>query len=525
MSEACRTGSAVRSACPLCSLACPLELEPGCDGTLTASSPAGSPVHCRRGPWGLTALTTGPRLHTPSVRTRGQAEPASWPDAIAAAARGLETTIRRHGPEAVAVLASASLPLEASWLTRWLALEGLGTTQVGSVAAALRGTRGDLDALLGRTASTCSVGDLARADLILVVGADPERSHPGLCLPLEAARRGGAEIIVLHSGYTQLASRADLWLDPRRGSLSTLLAASLASVRAQAVLPDGLPGELVAALQGADARVDPGELARVSGCDHTDLVELASRLLRARRVVAVYDLGDASERSRDDLPLLAGLLASVGGFSRPGSGLLLLGAEVNHYGVCLGDLHEDIGLLVREGGLRGLLVIGEDPTMQPWLEPGLRSLEHLVLIDAYPSGTADRADVVLPSPSLPESGGTFVASDGAVRIVEPALEPIAGRSLPSILVALGEALGAPEQDEALEEIRAELAPELGLSPAGFERLRRRGGRITWSSLRPGGTLTLEPEARSWPVPSGPRSRLEGLLASRREAGDLRREAS
>lgn len=526
MPDARLTPPIERSACPLCSLACPLDLDPS-SGRLGVHHSAGSPSHCTLGPRGVALLQDGPRLRAPTIRDGDVHRGAGWAEAIDTAARRLEATLHRHGPNAVAVLSSSGLPLEASWLARQLALDALGTTQIGSVAGALRGgARDDLDLILGRTASTCSLADITGSDLVLVVGADLERSHPGLCEHLSAARSDGAKLAVLHSSYSHLASQAEVWLDPRRGSLSVLLAGLLASVRQRSgerTVP--LPEGFSEALQQATAVLGADELESTTGCDLQGLDELASLLRSADRIVAIYDLDDSAERSQQDLPLLAGLLASLGKLSQPGSGLLLLGSEANTNGVAQADLHEDLGLLLREGELRGLLVIGEDPVMHPELAPGLRDLECLVVIDAYPSTTAQRADVVLPGPSLPESEGTIVATDGCVRAVERALQPLAGRSLPAILVALADAMGVEGLEADPEAIRVELALDLHLPPSRLEQLRSDGGRWAWRTGSPGGAPQMEPAPGCWAVPCGARSRLLALLESRLEARLPRREAS
>jgi formate dehydrogenase (coenzyme F420) alpha subunit len=516
----------LRSACPLCSLACPLELETSPAG-LVVHSATGSPSHCTLGPRGVPMLQEGPRLRAPSIRDGEAHRGVGWDEAIAAAAELLQGTLHRHGPNAVAVLSSSGLPLEASWLARQLALDALGTTQVGSVAGALRGgARDDLDLILGRTASTCSLADIADADLVLVVGADLERSHPGLCDHLAAAREAGAELAVLHSSYTRLAAQAEVWLDPRRGSLSVLLAGLLAGVHDQAGgRAVAMSEDLHGALRQATEALQVDQLERTTGCERADLEGLLTLLEGASRVVAIYDLDDSAERSQHDLRLLAGLLATLGKLSSAGSGLLLLGSEANTNGVAQADLHEDLGPQLCDGELRGLLVIGEDPVMHPELAPGLRDLECLVVIDAYPSATAARADVVLPSPSLPESEGTMVATDGCVRAVEGALPPLAGRSLPAILVALAEAMGVEGMEVEPAAIRVELAMDLHLAHERLEQLRADGGRWAWRTGSPGAAPPPEPAPGCWTVPCGARSRLLGLLESRLESKLSRREAS
>ena len=76
------------------------------------------------------------RLTEPLVRgADGELHPASWEEAIAAAAAGLNAVRERHGDQAVGVLASARLTNEENYLIQKLARTALKTNSVHSCEA------------------------------------------------------------------------------------------------------------------------------------------------------------------------------------------------------------------------------------------------------------------------------------------------------------------------------------------------------------------------------------------------------
>ncbi len=407
-------------------------------------------------------------------------------------------------------------------MIRQIALDGLNTTQVGCLGCILReGGRTDLDPLLGRTASTSCVEDIDQADVVLVVGADPARSHPQLAARIARAAERGAQVAVLHSNHTELALTAPTWIDPRRGTLNLYLAALLHGVRSHhSRPPGGIPEAVERSIRGALEGLDRGEAMKVCGTRLAPLEELSQRLIRAQRVVAVYDLDDTTERSRSDLALLACVLGCLGRLLEPGSGLLLLHSEADATGIAHADLYEELAPAVLDGRIRGMLVVGEDPLAHPRLAPKLRDLDTLVVLDAHTSLSTERSDISLPCPSLAESEGLLVRCDGRLVSLRPSAEPAAGHSLLSILRGLGERLGIEGLPEGLEATRQELSLELGRDAGHLDRLLARGERWEWSPVLREQPLELDPTPGCWPTLPTLRSRLQRLLAEQRSrSGD------
>ena len=74
------------------------------------------------------------RLKTPLLRKSGELQPASWDEAMTAAADGLKKVAEKYGPDAVAVLASAKVTNEENYLIQKFARAAIGTNNVDHCA-------------------------------------------------------------------------------------------------------------------------------------------------------------------------------------------------------------------------------------------------------------------------------------------------------------------------------------------------------------------------------------------------------
>lgn len=73
-----------------------------------------------------------PRLTTPLVRREGSLHPASWDEALAAAAAGLGAVRDRHGPSAVGMFSCSKATNETNYIAQKFARVVLGTNNIDS---------------------------------------------------------------------------------------------------------------------------------------------------------------------------------------------------------------------------------------------------------------------------------------------------------------------------------------------------------------------------------------------------------
>jgi predicted molibdopterin-dependent oxidoreductase YjgC len=129
----------VRTTCTYCGVGCQLDLNVDLSEarlvkiTSRAEYLPNEGNLCVKGRFAHAFVHHGDRLTRPMVRGEdGELHRASWETALQAAAAGLEGVRRRHGAQALAVLASARLTNEENYLIQKLARLGMGTNSVHS---------------------------------------------------------------------------------------------------------------------------------------------------------------------------------------------------------------------------------------------------------------------------------------------------------------------------------------------------------------------------------------------------------
>ncbi len=510
------------SVCGFCSVACPLDLNVVTDGILWATSPEksgpGQGDLCFKGRFGTGLIQCADRIQKPLIRKNGELVEADWEEAINEAARILKEVRDKHGPGSVAVLGAARITMEECYLAGRLARAVLHTDQIGSFGQVRRsGPRHDLDEIIGETASTCFFEDIYSADVVLLAGADPSRSHPVISFMVRRAARKGTRVVVINSSNIDLVRSSELWLDPRRGTSGILLAGVLRRIIESGKIKKDFPENKNAELESLKeslADVDMDEVARAAGVEAAKIENLADMLTSAKSVVAIYDLDDTIERATDDLSILAQILLLTGHIGRNGSGLLVLQADCNSEGARLAGMIEgelpgghslgdddfrrklaecwnaDLdGLVsgnkdtlyerVSSGKISGALVFLEDPLGDPEANRMLGNLSALVVVDHFMTETARAAQVVLPASTLAETDGTVVSTDRRVRACTRVNTPPGGLTTGEVICRLSSALGHPIPSSKDSDIRKELSSLVGISQADLEKARKEGG--AWPS--------------------------------------------
>jgi predicted molibdopterin-dependent oxidoreductase YjgC len=74
------------------------------------------------------------RLKEPLLRKNGKLVPVSWDEAMNVAAEGLKKVVAEHGPDAVAILASAKVTNEENFLLSKFARAAIGTNNIDHCA-------------------------------------------------------------------------------------------------------------------------------------------------------------------------------------------------------------------------------------------------------------------------------------------------------------------------------------------------------------------------------------------------------
>lgn len=193
----------IRSQCWECSTFCGTLVTRDAAGRLricgNPDHPASKGAFCIKGAAGALALVDAPgRVLHPLVREgprgAGRWRRASWDEALARAADGLAAVQARYGPLAIAGAVSSAFFSRGVQVVQLL--RALGSPNVLINQDLCQGCRSVSDMVTGLDLGGGGE-EIERADLVVLVGSNLSASNPSLWLQLKAARRRGAQLVVV----------------------------------------------------------------------------------------------------------------------------------------------------------------------------------------------------------------------------------------------------------------------------------------------------------------------------------------
>jgi formate dehydrogenase major subunit len=477
------------SICHFCSVGCVLQYQvfnrdafvvAGFNGDSHNSS-----YLCHKGRFGYRYMLDKQRMLKPMKKKKGGMQEISWDEAFDTAAKKINAIVKKHGPEAVA--ANEELYLLQKWVRC-----GFKTNQIGSFNTIFNGNDlNALDDMFGFTSSTTTMDELSNADVVLVVNSELTENNLVAELKIKAAMKKGAQLISVASSENALSKIADLWLDPKRGT-NTALIAGLANnlIKNNLVNQDFIRRrcENYSAYQDSISALTLEKTAESSGVQIQKLKKALEMLGPDTNLVIVYGLDQCLDKSQDDLKALANLTLQLGRVGQPGNGLILIRDYANAQGLL--DMGVDPGYLpgyviggqkgierfdklwnvdiekifkpvdmkkmLRSKKIKALLIFGENPLNANEAQKLFQGLEFILLLDFFKTATADEADIVLPASTPLESEGTYTACDRRVQRNNALFPPQSGLNNLEIITTLAEKLAMPLQLKTVEEIFIEI---------------------------------------------------------------------
>ncbi|WP_406400315.1 NADH-quinone oxidoreductase subunit G [Streptomyces sp. NBC_00879] len=415
---------------------------------------------CDKGRFGFRYAQKPDRLTTPLVRNdAGVLEPASWPEALEAAARGLSAARGRAG-----VLVGGRLTVEDSYAYAKFARVALDTNDVDFrarvhsseeadfLAARVAGRGRDLD---GEGVTYTS---LEKAPAVLLVGFESEEEAPGVFLRLRKAnRKHGQRTFAVATHATRGLTKAGGTLLPAAPGTEPEWLDALAS-------GTGLEGDAAKAaeaLRTEGAVIVVGErLAGVPG--GLTAAALAAAATGAQLVWIPRRAGERGAIEAGAIPsLLPGGRPATDPRAREETAAAWRVRELPHrYGRDTGQIVEAAAI----GELGALLVAGVELADLPdpaRARAALDACGFLVSLELRPSEVTERADVVFPVAAVAEKPGTFLNWEGRARLFEAALKPeqMTRRLAPTdarVLHMLADALDVSFGLPDLRSVRTEL---------------------------------------------------------------------
>jgi len=479
----------VDSVCPYCGVGCQLTYNVKDNKILYVEGRDGPANHerlCVKGRYGFDYANHPHRLTVPLIRRadapkRGDfvMDPdrvldvfreASWEEALAFAGGRLAEIRDTHGKKSLAGFGSAKGSNEEAYLFQKLVRMGFGSNNVdhctrlchaSSVAALLEG--------IGSGSVSNPVMDVMKAEVVVIIGANPTVNHPVAATWIKNAVANGTKLIICDPRRSDLSRIAHRHLQFKPDTDVAMLNAMMHVIVHENLVDQAFIDSRTIGYDELKKNVDgysPDLMAPICGIDADTLRYTARLYAKSKGSIILWGMGVSQHvHGTDNARCLIALALMTGQIGRPGTGLHPLRGQNNVQGasdaglipmmfpdyqhvsdpavqarfakawkLAPGVLDDKPGLTVVEimhaikaGGIRGMYIMGENPAMSDpdanHARGALAALDHLVVQDIFLTETAYLADVILPASAFPEKTGSFTNTDRVVQMGRQALNP------------------------------------------------------------------------------------------------------
>jgi formate dehydrogenase major subunit len=488
---------------------------------------------CVKGRFAWGYATHKDRMTKPMIREKitDPWREVSWEEAINYAASEFKRIQATYGRESVGAITSSRCTNEEVYLVQKLVRAGFRNNNVDTCARVCHSPTGyGLKTTLGTSAGTQDFKSVEKADVILVIGANPTDGHPVFASRMKKRIRQGAKVIVADPRRIDMVKsphvKAQYHLQLRPGTNVALVNALAHVIVTEGLIDEDYVRERcdladfeVWARFVAEERNSPEASEQYTGVPAADLRAAARLYATGGNGAIFYGLG-VTEHSQGSTMVMgmANIAMATGNIGREGVGVNPLRGQNNVQGSCdMGSFpHEFTGYrhvsddatrdifeklwgvqLDSEQGLRipnmlddavggsfkGLYVQGEDiaqsdPNTQH-VTAGLAAMECVVIQDLFLNETAKYAHVFLPGSSFLEKDGTFTNAERRINRVRQVMTPLSGKAEFQVTIDLARALGLEmnyaHPSEIMDEIALVTPTFAGVSYAKLEEL----GSVQW----------------------------------------------
>ena len=476
----------VDSVCPYCGVGCQLTYNVKDNKILYVQGkdgPANSNRLCVKGRYGFDYVQHKHRLTKPLIRKPGVPKSkdfvvdpenwqavfreATWEEALDVAAKGLREIRDQYSKRSLAGFGSAKCTNEEAYLFQKLVRTGFGCNNVdhctrlchaSSVAALIEG--------INSGAVSNQVRDVAKAEVIFLIGANPTVNHPVAATWIKNAAKSGAKLIVADPRRSDLARHATYFLQFNPDTDVALLNAMLHVIVEEGLVNEAFVRDRTSGYEALAENVrkfSPEKMAPICGIDAQTIREVARLYATSKGSMILWGMGISQHvHGTDNARCLIALTLSTGQIGKPGSGLHPLRGQNNVQGASDSglipmfypdyqrvnapearkrfeslwrtELDPNPGLTVVEimhaaqkHEIRGMFIMGENPALSDpdvdHAREAMAALDHLVVQDIFLTETSYLADVVLAATAWPEKVGTVTNTDRMVQLGRKAIEP------------------------------------------------------------------------------------------------------
>ena len=505
---------------------------------------------CVKGRFAWGYATHQDRMLKPMIR-KNISDPwqeVSWDTALNYAAGEFKRLQAKYGKDSIGGITSSRCTNEETYLVQKLVRAAFGNNNVDTCARVCHSPTGyGLKQTLGESAGTQTFKSVEKADVIMVIGANPTDGHPVFASRMKKRLREGAKLIVIDPRRIDIVKsphvKASHHLQLKPGTNVAVVTALAHVIVTEGLTADAFIAERCDTASFAAWRdfvaqpeQSPEATEKATGVPAAEMRAAARLFASAANGAIFYGLG-VTEHSQGSTTVMgiANLAMATGNVGREGVGVNPLRGQNNVQGACdMGSFPHELpgyrhvsdsttrasfeaawgvtidpepGLRIPNmfdsaigGGFKGLYCEGEDivqsdPNTQH-VAAAMMAMECVVVQDMFLNETAKYAHVFLPGSSFLEKDGTFTNAERRISRVRKVMPPKAGLADWEITVKLAQALGYPMDYKSPEDIMAEIA---ALTPTfhgvSYKRLEELGS-IQWpcNDDAPDGTPTMHIDA-------------------------------
>ncbi|MGD8971869.1 MAG: molybdopterin-dependent oxidoreductase, partial [Desulfobacterales bacterium] len=464
------------SICGFCSVGCSLAVG-ATNNRITDVNPAHQPESvngatlCVRGHFAHDFLNSSHRLVSPLLRNSGDdgeqvMAPISWDEALELVSNRLMEIKRENGPQSIAFLGSSKCSNEENYLFQKIARVLIGTNNVDNGGYIYgQSLLKVLDDKTDGGYRKNQLADLEKAEVILVLGADPNHSVPVVSYYLKRAANRGIPLIVVDPRKTELTHFSSIWLPIKPQTDLELINGFTAILHEKEAYDPKFIDKYTEGFSLFRYGLSSLSIDRVSRLTNLDSAEIMKtvEMLKGKKIAIVVGHGVIQQKNgAHALGAILNLSMMTGSLGCVGSGIYILAKENNQFGAMdmgaaphllpgreplendtareeweknwKANISPDPGLnLVRmieaaeRGNLKALYIMGENPLsalpQHDRLQRALQNLEFLVVQDILNCETAKMADVILPGSSISEKEGSVTNLEGRIQSFHPVVSP------------------------------------------------------------------------------------------------------
>ena len=466
---------------------------------------------CVKGRFAWGYATHKDRVTKPMIRTRitDPWKEVSWQEAIDHAASGFKSIQKKYGRGSIGGITSSRCTNEEVFVVQKMIRSAFQNNNVDTCARVCHSPTGyGLSKTFGTSAGTQDFKSVEKADVILIIGANPTDGHPVFASRMKKRIRAGAKLIVADPRKTDSVRSPHIEASfhlPLRPGTNVAIVNALSHV----ILTEGLENKAFVAERCDTAefsrwtdfiredRNSPEALESETGVNAED-VRGAARLFATGGNGAIYYGLGVTEHSQGSTMVMgmANFAMLTGNIGREGVGVNPLRGQNNVQGACdMGSFPHELpgyrhisdntvrelfnkvwnttldsepGLRIpnmldaaHEGTFKGIFIQGEDIAQSDpntnHVTAALENMEMVVVQDLFLNETAAFAHVFFPGTSFLEKDGTFTNAERRINRVRQVKAPMQGKQEWQVVAELAQAMGYDMKYNSASEIMDEIA--------------------------------------------------------------------